>query len=113
MTLSRPLPEEVERDNDERDGEADPDAEDAAPAVKAEHVAERQAEEPIAGKVDEHGMARFTYAPQRAGGDRLDAIEDLEGSGKHEQVCPYRHDDLILRVNVQERTRQQEKDTRC
>src|ERR1700727_1755361 len=66
--LSRPLPEEIERNDDERDGESDPDTEDAALRVKAECIAEREPEEPVAAEVHEHGLPRLARAAQWAGG---------------------------------------------
>src|ERR1700753_4017499 len=101
--LSRPLPEEIDRNNDQRDGESDPDAEDAAVRVKAEHIAEREAEEPVAAKVHKHGLPRLARAAKCAGGNGLDAIEDLKGSGQHEQACAQRHNRLILSVDMQQR----------
>ena len=60
------------------------------PSAEAEHVAERQADEPVAGEVPDHGRPRIAEPAQRAGGDRLHAVEQLEDCGDHQQ----RHADL-------------------
>ena len=51
------------------------------PSDEAEHVAERQADEPVAGEVPEHRRARIAEPAQRAGRDRLDAVEQLKDRG--------------------------------
>src|SRR6476620_11550960 len=102
---SRPLPEEIESDNNKRDGQSDPDAENAALRMEAQRVAERQSEEPVSAEVDKHRLAGLAGATQRSRRDGLNTVENLEGGGKHEHTCAEHHDCFVLRVNVQQRPR--------
>src|SRR2546430_3580001 len=101
MTRPRPLPQQINRDHDQRDRQADPDSENALLRVKAKRITKRQAEEPVSAEIDEHGLARLACAAQCAGGNGLDAIKYLEGSSEHEQPRAYGHDDFILRIDVE------------
>ena len=55
------------------------------PAVKAEQVAQGQADDPVGHEVADHGGMGISGAPHGAGGDALEAVEELEGGGdQHE-----------------------------
>src|ERR1700723_3557903 len=90
-----PAGTEQERDGDEGEGEADPEAGESPAKFETEQRAERQAEDPVAGKVHEHGEAGFAETAECAGGDALDAIEDLESGNDRENVRAEREDACV------------------
>src|SRR5271170_1897320 len=108
-----PAVEKAGRDDDEREREADPHAVDAPLEDEAEDQAKRQAENPIADEVGDHGRARLAEAAQGSGADRLDSIEDLEGGGDPEQAGAYRKHARVVGEEFDERLRRDKKDDAC
>ena len=53
--------------------------------LEAQQVADRQAEEPVAQQVHQHGHPGLTQAAQNAAGHRLGAVEHLEHAGERNE----------------------------
>ncbi len=53
--------------------------------MEAEDVADGQAEQPVTSEIDEHGDVRIAETAESAGGDGLDAIEELKERCPSEQ----------------------------
>ena len=82
MEFAAPEGKEEDTDDDEGDAKADPEAEGAPVAAKAEVDPERETDEPVDNEVAEHGSACVACAAEGAGGCSLNAVEELEsGSG--------------------------------
>ena len=57
-----------------------------SPNRKREDIGERQADEPVAAEVPEHRRPRIAEAAQHAGGDSLQAVEQLKHRGDGQQA---------------------------
>src|ERR1700739_3157282 len=77
---ARPAPaQQHEHGNgDERDSKAGPEAGEPPARRKAKHSTKRQTEEPVTGKVEQHGDFGFAEAPQDSDGDDLRAVENFK-----------------------------------
>ena len=71
--------------DDQADREAPPQADHAVAPAEAQQVAERQPDEPVAAEIPQHRRARIAEPAQRAGGDALQAVEQLEDRGDEQQ----------------------------
>src|SRR5262245_13208725 len=65
-------------DQHERDCESDPNPAYTPSVVEAKGVSDRHAENPITGEMHDGRRTRISQAAQRAGGDDLTAVEQLE-----------------------------------
>ena len=79
-------------------------------AAEAEPCAEGESHEPVGAKVAEHGRARIAGAAECAGGDGLDAVEELEGGAGGKQADGGVNEDGIVGVNARDVFRKDEKD---
>ena len=72
-----------------------PQAMTPKPEAEREDIAERQADEPVADEVPQHRRARIAEAAQHAGGDALNAVEQLKHRGDGEQATPMQRAPLV------------------
>jgi hypothetical protein len=110
LRIPVPAPEKRGGDHNEGDGEADPEAVNTPVQQKTRADAERQAEEPVGDQVGPHGRTGFSQAAERASGDRLDGVEDLEGGGETEEAGTDSHHGGIAGVERNKRARRHEED---
>ena len=102
--VATPAYQQDYRDDDQRQGQADPHAVDAPVEEEAGGNAEGQAEEPVADEVGPHGDAGFSEAAESAGADGLDAVEDLEDGGDPEQAGADGEDARVAGVKLDQRS---------
>jgi len=109
--IKTPAPEgeEEDADEDERSAEANPEAERAQMAAEAEPSTEGESHEPIGAEVADHGRAGVASPAEGAGGDGLDAVEELEGSARGEQNDGRANEDGIVGVDARDVLREDEK----
>src|SRR6185369_249702 len=81
------MPGEAQQNGDEdvADAEADPDANDSEPKGEAEQDADRKADYPPSQNVEKHGGASVRRTSQGSDHHDLQAVEQLEDGGNHEQ----------------------------
>src|SRR5688572_29732022 len=85
VSLPPPHRRENRGDEDEADRESDPETRHAPPENETEHVPDREAEHPVPHHIGDHRRPRVAGAAENAGGDRLSAVEELEGRGNRQQ----------------------------
>ena len=105
-----PEGEEEDADEDEGEAEANPEAEGAPVAVETEPGTEGKTNQPVGGKVAKHGCAGVTGAAERAGGNSLDAVEELEGGAGGEKGDGGADDGLVGGVDAGDVAREDEED---
>ena len=105
-----PEGEEEDADEDEGEAEADPEAESSPMAVEAEPSTEGKTNQPVRREVAEHGRARVAGAAERAGGDGLDAVEELEGGAGSEKGDGGADDGFVSGVDAGDVARENEED---
>jgi len=105
-----PEGEEEDADQDEGKAEADPEAESSPVPAETEIRAEREAQEPVGGEVAEHRSAGVAGAAKGAGGDSLDAIEELEGGACGEESDGGVDDGFVGGIETGDVAREDEKD---
>ena len=110
MKTAAPEGQEEEADEDQGGAETDPEAERAPVAAEAEPGAEGESHEPVGAEVAEHGRARVAGAAEGAGGDGLDAVEELEGGAGSEKNDGVVDEDGIVGVDAGDVLREDEKD---
>src|SRR3954468_2397280 len=77
--------EQEDRDQRQTHEQAPPQAGRASPQVKSEEKRERKSNTPVRRDVGEESETYVAHATQRAGGDTLDPVEELERSSDTEQ----------------------------
>ena len=77
--------EESDAANHQSGREAPPQADDTDPRAEAQHIAERQPDEPVPRQVPHHCRPRVAEPSEHAGGHPLQAVEQLEHRGDEQQ----------------------------
>ena len=90
-------PEDEQQDTDEDKGKrkTDPKTKGSPVATETEPGAEWKADEPVGSEMADHGSAGVARAAKRAGGDGLNAVEELKRGSGGEQRDGTVNDDFV------------------
>ena len=85
-----PAPHDEKRGpaDDQSQRKAPPQASDSKACSKTERIPERQSDEPVSSEVPHHRSVCIPEAPENAGGDSLNTVEELEHRRNREQDTP-------------------------